>query len=273
MPNPSPLRGVNVLLMGPTGTGKTHSIRTLVEAGVTPFIIFTEPGYEVLEDIPADQCHWKFIPPATVSWEQILDSGKKVNQLTYDALAKLGGVNKTAYQQFLQVVMALANFECDRTGENFGAVDSWGADRALVLDGMSGLSQMAMDLVVGSKPTKSMPDWMIAQDNLQRLVDKLTNDTRCHFVLIAHVEPEKDEVTGGTSVMASTLGRKLAPKLPRNFSDVILSRREGDNFFWSTSDARADLKARNVPIGNSNPPSFAALLQKWEQRRKAGETS
>ena len=269
-PTTAPTRGFNVLLEGPTGTGKTFSLRTLIEAGVTPFCIFTEPGYEVLEDIPADKCHWKYIPPASVGWDSLLESAQKINQMTYDSLSKLGGVNKQHYKQFMEVITNLHNFTCDRTGEEFGDVSTWGPDRAIVIDGLSGLSQMAMDLVVGSKPTKAMPDWMMAQDNLQRLLDKLSNDTNCHFILIAHIEPEKDEVTGGTQLMASTLGRKLAPKLPRNFSDVVLARREESKFYWSTTNARADLKARNLPLSDTIEPSFKLMHEKWSARRAAG---
>jgi hypothetical protein len=41
--------------MGASGTGKTHSIRTLVDAGLEVFVLFTEPGMEVLADVPADK--------------------------------------------------------------------------------------------------------------------------------------------------------------------------------------------------------------------------
>lgn len=37
-------RGVNVLLTGDPGSGKTHSVLSFLGTGVTPFIIFTEPG-------------------------------------------------------------------------------------------------------------------------------------------------------------------------------------------------------------------------------------
>jgi hypothetical protein len=53
--------------------------------------------------------------------------------------------------------------------------------------------------------------------------------------MISHIEREIDEVLGGSKVMASTLGRKLAPKLPRYFSDVILAEKTGAKFSWSTA--------------------------------------
>ena len=44
----STLAGVNVLLMGPAGSGKTHAIGTLVDTGVEVFYLALEPGLESL---------------------------------------------------------------------------------------------------------------------------------------------------------------------------------------------------------------------------------
>lgn len=251
------------MLVGATGTGKTYSIRTFLEAGVTPFIIATEPGIEsTLGDLPPEQCHWHYIAPASVGWAELLDSGKKINQFDLKSLSAMSDINKRKYTQFLEFISTCNNFVCDRTGESFGDVAEWGPDRVLVVDSLSGLNIMAMNLVVGSKPVKAMADWGMAMDNLERLLIKLTTDLKCYFVLTAHLERETDEVTGGTSLMASTLGRKLAPKIPRFFDDVILCQRQNTNFSWSTTALGADLKARNIAWSDKLAPSFAPIVQK-----------
>jgi hypothetical protein len=125
---------------------------------------------------------------------------------------------------------------------------------------------MAMNLVVGSKPVKSQADWGVAQDNLERLIQKLCIDTQCHFILIAHAEREVDEVAGGSKIMAATLGKKLAPRLPRFFSDVVLADRQGTKFTWSTAVAGADLKARNLPVADGLAPSFSQIIASWKSR-------
>jgi hypothetical protein len=175
----------------------------------------------------------------------------------------MSDINKRKYGQFIEVLTTLSNFKCDRTGETFGAVDDWDSSRVLVVDSMSGLSIMAMNLVTGSKPVKSMADWGIAVDNLERLTTKLCVDTKCHFVLLAHLERETDETTGAISIMASTLGKKLAPKLPRFFSDVIMSKREGEKFSWSTAAFNVDLKTRYLPIKDGLAPDFRPIIDKW----------
>ncbi len=259
----APKPGSNTMLVGATGTGKTYSIRTFLEAGVTPFVISTEPGIEsTLGDLPEEQCHWHYIAPASSAWSDMLDSARKINMFDMKALASMTDINKRKYGQFLDVITTCNDFVCDRTGESFGDISTWGPDRAVIVDSLSGLNIMAMNLVVGSKPVKAMADWGIAMDNLERLIIKLTTDLKCYFVLTAHLERETDEVTGGTSLMASTLGRKLAPRIPRFFDDVILCKREGTIFTWSTTAMGADLKARNVPWSDKLQPSFKQIVEK-----------
>lgn len=261
------MNGTKTLLIGATGTGKTYCARTFLKAGITPFILTTEPGIESsLGDLPPDQCHWHYVAPAQVGWNDLFDSAKRINQLSYDALTKSAPSDKQKYGQFLDVLTSCNKFVCDRTGEDFGDVATWGADRALIVDSLSGLNIMAMDLVVGSKPTKGMQDWMVAMDNLERFVNTLVMNTKCFFVLTAHPEREKDEITGGVQIMASTLGRKVAPRLPRYFDDVVYTQREGEKFTWSTAAVNVDLKARNLPIKDHLTPSFEQVVEAWKKK-------
>lgn len=261
----SAIPGVNVLMIGATGTGKTTSIKTLVAKGITPFCIFLEPEDGVI-DLPRDKWHSHYIAPASANWSDMIDSAEKINQFNYDLLAKMTDINKRSYGQFVEVLKSLNNFKCDHDGKTYGDVCTWGTDRALVIDSLSGLNIMAMNLMVGSKPVKSQSDWQVAMDNLERLIQKLCTDTHCHFILTAHSERETDEVMGGSKIMVSTLGRKLAPKIPRFFSDVVLADRQGSKFTWSTAAAGADLKARNLPIADGIPPTFATIIEAWQKR-------
>ena len=265
----STLPGVNEMLCGTSGSGKTRAIRTLVEAGLEVFVLFTEPGMEVLADIPKEKLHWHYIAPASPDFEDMISSATKINTMSFEAITKLPDINKRKYDEFIQVLVTLSNFKDDRTGASFGPVDSWDSSRVLVVDSLTGLSLMAMNLVTGSKPVKSLADWGVAIDNLERLITKLCVDTKCHFVLISHLERETDEVTGGTSLMASTLGRKLAPKLPRYFSDVIHVVRKADKFVWSTVTSNVDLKARNISLADNLPPSFVPIIANWRKNAEA----
>lgn len=264
--------GTNTLLEGATGTGKTHCLRTLLDAGLEVFIQFTEPlGMEILSDTDPDQLHWNYTAPANPSWESMIESAKKINQLSFADLSKLkSGIDKREYGQFGELLKSLANFKCARTGKDYGAVDDWDNKRAIVLDSLSGVNIMAMDCVVGSKPVKSMGEWGVAMDIEERLINKLCSDTNCFFILTSHMDREVDEVFGGTNLSPAALGRKLAPKIPRFFSDVIHCQREGDKFTWSTATANADLKARNLPIAGGLPASFVPIIKSWKDRCAMG---
>ena len=130
-----------------------------------------------------------------------------------------------------------------------------------------------MQLVVGGKATRSQAEWGQAQHYVEELLQKLTNGCRCHFVLIAHIERETDQVLGGSKITMSTLGKALGPKIPQMFSDVVLCRREGDKFMWSTADVSADLKFRNLPLSSTIKPDFAQIVSKWKSRAAGVEPS
>ena len=262
--------GLNVLLLGESGSGKTYSLRSLIDCGLELFVIQTEPGGTVLADLPKDKYHSHYIAPAAPSWDAMLASAKLINTLSMKGLSGLEGINKKEYAQWMEVISTLGNFQCERCGQSFGDVSTWDSNRALVIDSLSGLNLMAMDLVVGSKPVKSMADWGIAMDNLGRLVNKLTTDTQCHFILTAHLEPERDEVTGRMQNMPSTLGKKLAPVLPRFFDNTIHTVREGAAFRWSTATDATALKARDLPISEKLTPTFQQIITNWRTKYAQG---
>jgi hypothetical protein len=269
----SALPGVNVLLMGPSGTGKTFAIGTLVDAGVEVFYLALESGMESLlgywkdkgKPVP-DNLHWHKLKAPKASFAELMDSATKINTLSLDSLAKMVDPNKSKHNQFIELLTTLNSFTDQRTGENFGPVDEWPIGRCLVIDGMTGLAQCAMSLVIGGKAVKNQSDWGIAQDQVERLLRKLTSDCACHLVLIAHVERETDQVLGGIKLMISTLGKALSPKIPGMFSDVILATREGTKYTWDTASAMADVKTRNLPIASGLSPNFAPIITKWLSR-------
>jgi hypothetical protein len=267
------LPGVNVVLMGPAGTGKTHIIGTLVDAGVEVFYLALEPGLESLsgyyrdknKEIP-DNLHWHTLKGPKASFSEMIGNAEKINTLSLESLAKMADPNRGKHNQFISLLQALNDFPCDRTGQKYGPVNEWTPKRALVIDGLTGLGRAAMALVVGGKPVKSQSDWGIAQDQVEKLLRMLCDNCDCHFVLIAHTERETDAVLGGVKLMVSTLGAKLAPKIPSMFSDVILTVRSGTKFVWDTGNTQADLKTRNLPIKSDIEPGFGQIIKKWVQR-------
>lgn len=261
----SPIPGFNVMLMGAAGTGKTFAIRSLIDQGITPFIIFTEPGMRTVSDIPCDKLHWHYIPPRKTSWADLQAYAQKVSQISFDALAKSNDAKRSQNLQYYEVISTMSNFKCDRCGKEFGDVSQWPTNRAIVLDSLSGLNPMVLAYVVGDKPVIAPGEWNIAQKGLMSFVEKITTDKHCHFIMIAHLERETDEVTGGVTLMASSIGKKLAPQLPRLFDDVVHVYRESTKFYWSTASINVDLKARNLPLATQLDPNFKILVETWQK--------
>ena len=265
--------GVNVMLMGPAGTGKTHSIGTLVDSGIEVFYLGLESGLESLLGYYTDRglavpanLYWHQFNTQASGFESMISNAEKINMLNLESLAKMVDPNKSKYNQFVNLLKVLSNFKDDRTGETFGPVDKWPSTRALVIDGLTGLGNIAMSLVVGGKAVKNQSDWGIAQGQVETILRQLCDGCKCHLVVLAHVERETDQVLGGTKIMVSSLGRALAPKIPPMFSDVILATRQGTTWTWDTASALADVKTRNLPIKADNAPSFAPIIAKWRAR-------
>lgn len=271
------LNGFNVVLMGPTGTGKTHAIGTLVEN--TPLDVFyfpLESGAESLVGYFTDRgmvvppnLHLHELTQPQAGFMDIFEAAKKTNTLPHDAVMKMTDARRSKYDGYLKLLEAL-NAPVDQNGEKFEPADKWGTDRVIVIDGLTGLNEFAMQLVIGGKAERTQTDWGVAQSYIMSLINKLTSGCKCHFVLIAHVDREVDAIQGGVKLMMSTLGKAINGILPTKFSDVVICRKEVDKFYWSTAASNADVKNRNLPLSDKIAPDFGPLYEKWLSRSKGG---
>jgi hypothetical protein len=269
----SELAGPNIVLLGESGTGKTYSIGTLVDTGTKVSFLALEPGIEALFGYYSDRgkpippnLSWHILRPPESDFASMIDTAEKINTYSFKMLSDMTDPNRNKYNQFVSLLRTLNDFVDERTGEKLGPVNKWGSDRFLVIDALTGINRAALDLVAGAKPARSMSDWGIAQDQIERILRMLTQDCKCGFVLISHVEKEKDEVTGSMKLTMSTLGKALAPKLPLMFSDLIYTYRDGKEFWWSTENSSVTLKTRNLPIADKIRPDFAAIIKTWKKR-------
>jgi hypothetical protein len=268
--------GPKILLLGNPGDGKTDSLRTLVEAGLKVFVLFTEPGMEVLlspQRGKVFQCkdglHFRYIAAVSPSWQDMKETADLISNFSYQQITDMKtGFKKEKFRQFYDFIAAHADLKCDRCAQNFGPpdklqpYDQW----CFVQDSLSSLSLMALRLVIGSKPAAHQGEWGEAMMNLEMYVNKFVYDIPSMAVMTAHVEKEGDEVSGGLMNMAATLGRKLAPKIPRPFSDVLLAYRQGSAFWWSNVTPQYTLKSRHFAFSDKIPPNFAPAVKAWKDK-------
>lgn len=270
------LQPPSILLLGPSGVGKTYSLATLLEAGLELFVISTEPhGIETLIDalgtkkISLDKLHWKYLGPTRTGFETLEKMARDVSQFNQEMLAKQAPTSR-ADAPLIQVIKAFNGFIDDKDGKDYGSLNKLGSSHCVVIDSLSGLSAMAMDNTIGDKVTANPGEWGIAMRLLDKFLLSCTSDLKSFFVLIAHPEREEDQVTGATKIMVSTLGKKLAPQLPRFFSEVVWAKADtkGDTrtFLWSTNEHNTVLKNRSLAISDKLPPSFGPIVDAYRKR-------
>lgn len=269
------------LLVGPSGSGKTSAVATQLLAGLEVFVVVTEPGgVESLLDsaerlkAPVDKLHWTTCLPAAAGWSGIEDMIEKINRMDQKGLADEKNMGKANFRDAAMAFLnAFRRFKCERTNQEFPDFTTWDDTRSIVVDSLSGWSAMAWGTTVGYKPTANPGEWGIAMNFIEKFLLKINNDRRCFFTLTAHIEKEMDDMTGVKRVTVSTLGSKLAPKIPPFFSEVVRSYREIDSkgnatFRWSTLASDQDLKNRALPISSNLQPSFVQIVDAYKRRKK-----
>lgn len=265
--------GFNVMLMGPSGTGKTYSIKTLVESNLEVFCLFLEPGLETLigaysdNNLPIpDNLHWHYLQPKVQGFDQLKGMVDNISKNDLSGLAKIKDFKRSQNNQAVEMYTVLSDFTDQKTGSKFGAVDTWTNGCVLVIDSMSMLIKILWDMQVGAKPVRDMADWGIVQQTLMSFIHKVTSGCNCHVVIIAHVEREIDQILGGNKITVSVPGKAIGAVILQPFSDVILSTRTGAEFTWDTANSQADVKSRNLPIQSKIPANFELIYDRWKKR-------
>jgi hypothetical protein len=270
--------GNAILLFGESGSGKTYALTTLIEAGLDLFVLGTEPRFlESLRQAVIDRgldmnkLHTAHVYPATASWEAMIKSAEVIAQSSYADLTSIKTwTNKVAYgKPWVDIMRTMNDFVDERTGKHYGPIHLFDPEtQAFAIDSTTGLAYMAMDNSVGGKPVRHEGEWGVAMDNLERFNNACTARIRCFFVMTGHVEKEPDPMGGVAQAYVSTLGRKLSPKWGRFYSEVVLSYREKDKFYWSTATPMYSLKRRSLPLSDKINPSFVPIVEAWRARKK-----
>lgn len=273
-------RGAKVLLVGESGSGKSFATASLADVpGLQVRYLWCEDAFDSIARYFADKGRklpdniaWHRIPMVAVDIDEILEITKNVNLLSFQGVSNMSDGNKSKHQGFIKFQSALAQYIDGRTGRSLGKVSSWGPDCVLVVDSLTALTNMAVTNAVGYQPLRGPNIIGLVQNVLEMVLDWMTS-LNCHVVLTAHVERELDEIAGGMKIMVSTIGKKLAPKVPRYFSDVIHAKRDGDKFTWATNTNDFALKTRLLPIAGGLEPTFAKLMAKWRELAALGQAA
>lgn len=264
----------STLLMGAAGSGKTTSIATLLAAGKEVFLLATERASinRVLLrckelNIPTEKFRYHYLSPKRTGFSALIDASTMLKNWGVDEIAKKAAANR-ANDSFNTLMQCFIDFPDDATGQKFGDVTTWGAERALVVDSLTGLNSMARQMVVGTKPNPHPGEWGAMQQMVLATIEELINNCYCYLVVIAHIERNYDETTGLRSITVSVPGQKLAPKILPIFTNVILAARDGQKFRWSTIEESHDLKAGDLTFSRDLAPTFQLVIDAHERTQK-----
>lgn len=271
------LSGPKVLLMGTSGTGKTYSLGTLADwaqsHGKTMYVLGLDQGIEALFGYWTDRglqipacLHWHMQFTKPLSLTQLQRAADSVGKMSYEMLTKMVDPERGANNAFWHILASCAKPISDRDGKEFPPVDQWDESMILAIDGLSELSNAAMKMQIGNKPTAAPPDYGVAQNNLMNFLRLCAQGSRYTFVLIAHPSREKDELTGTTKIRVATVGTAICEQIPPMFSDVIYTVREGDAFYWDTAAYGVDTKTRSLGYRSKIRPDFGQIMDLWIKR-------
>lgn len=284
----------SVILEGEVGTGKTHAARTLLMDAKGGFdgpsvsgiekvcMLAMESGWEdVLGDIPPKKLAVMYIPVSSGTWEGLKKMVQLANTASWEALSKMGGVNRHLYPEFDKVLGACANFVDDRTGETLGPIFKFPQTWCFWQESISALSEIAKNNAIGDKPMMIQSDYQLVQFPVLRFMNHVVFGTKCLHVATAHLEREQNTVNNMSELMVSTVGRQIGYKLPRFFSDVIVTDATHtpgpsgivSTFTWATVKPGVRTKTRNLPWSSELPPDFRPLIENFRKRTQKGKAS
>jgi AAA domain-containing protein len=272
------LPGFKEMIIADAGAGKTHVIRTLLAYGITPYVLATEPGTRSLElcenpgcnvcqktqEFPQGSIPWAYVDSSAADIDLLIKQADDVNTKTLKMLCNIEDNQRKGYNQFGQVLRLTKEF-VDHKGVSHGSPSQWNTDRAFVLDAVTELGYMAMNMYVGRRPVYDKPDYQVAQRMVYNYLHLLTNSLRCHVIVLGHLDKQFNEASGVTTQTVQSVGQKLSPQLPRKFDDVIVAKRVGDKYTWSTAELNSEGKGRNLPTKAGMPQDFGLVVEGWKR--------
>jgi hypothetical protein len=279
---PAPILTVpSTLFLGPAGSGKSDALTSALEFGKKLFVISTEANgldsiinsfrrrRTVRPDLSLDNLYWQYIPPATLDTVMMLQKAKLANTNDVGDLQKLAAntLYRDKFPQFANLIRSFANLKDDRTQKVIGNIADLDDNWVLALDSLTSLTTMVTQNCKGIRPTTNQGEIGVIQELIRDLINNLTS-LRCFFVLTAHIERETDEISQRERVMASTIGKKLAPQIPLYFSEVVKTYADNDGFWGSTIDPDATVKARYYPRAAKFPLTLGPVINGYEANKK-----
>ena len=269
------VRSIKAVLYGVSGTGKTVAAATLGKVKGIKRVMFIavesnalaglEAGMEIHKLTTEERKKFKVLRIGTGrrTVSTLLASVQTVLTNTTEGIAGKEDLQKGKYTRFTEVIRGMQSFT-DIHGVDHGNITDWGEDTVVYIDGLTVILETIQQTIIGGKTLLSLPARGILQNMLMQYIRFLTEEVRCHVVLLAHPVRQKSTITGVESIFIETGGQALKDKVPSAFTDVIYTASNNGKYTWSTQALGVLTSARNLPDERVLQPTFENF--KWERK-------
>lgn len=249
---------IKLLLIGNSGVGKTGALATLPAAGYRLFIMDFDNGLDILRDP-------KILPPQFHS-QVFFKTFTDAQNLQNPALAIPTAANDAAIalNDWQEQVPSGTGAGCETHRLSLGSVSKWGSKDILVIDSLTFWGAALMRRVLfmnkraGQQPWQS--DWGDAIRAQEDVISALySSSVKCNVIIMAHLAPVEDKLTGQSKLFPSALGSKFPMKIGRYFNNVIqMEVGPTGRIFKTVGNALIDLKTSKPSLIPAQMPANLA---------------
>lgn len=233
---------VKMLLMGDSGTGKTGSLVSLVQAGYKLRILDFDGGLPILLAMIRKHCPEKLPNVEARSLNDEFRVGK-------------AGITFKPYA-YIEATKMLDHWKYEFNGEviDYGEPYTWGPDCILVIDTMTFMAEAAYNwadtMNPGAKDKRQI--YGAAQDSVEQILAiQKSDDFATNVIFISHIK-YIDREDGSSKGYPTAVGSALSPNIPTYFNTTVQTKT-----LPGTKGGRKTLQTLSSPLVDlKNPTAF-----------------
>lgn len=226
---------VKLLYIGDSGTGKTGSLTSLIEAGYELRILDTDNGLDILRQMIRHKCPDRL---DAVDFETVRDTYVE-GPIYQNGVVTGKGPTVTKPRAYLK------GLDLMTTWSDGSKPCEWGENTIFVLDSLSTYARAAFEWARNMNPAaKDGRQWYgTAQSSMENVIAMLTSEAfQTNVLIISHVRYQQEGENGPIKGSPMVIGASLSNAIAKYFNTLILAETVG-------SGAGAKRRIKTIPNG------------------------
>lgn len=239
----------SILILGESGTGKTRSLTTL--PGTLAVAEFDPSGERSIRR------ELRYIDPGDAN---TIDEMDPPLADTDAAIFRYLSINTTIGKDF-RMDNRWMNYNRMYTlyllDMNYLLVNSKTV-KNVVCDPLTGLSRVAKGACFANAGTKgpTFKDWDLFAEKCLEIIEVSQSVEEKNFIMTAHIQTEKDEITGAIKETPFADGKKLPRTIMQLFDVVYLAVYKDGEYLWRTRPTEMMQSIRNRLVDQEDVPEY-----------------